>query len=127
VDVEIERPPKSLHDGDRAAAPVSHAGVPCPTPVEPEDRSQGSAHDGAAEVVVPGQPVTEAVREAQHPLAHRHPWEDVVDEMGGTLGHAAPTATRAKSPTVAGERHETVEPAPRTPKPGEPSAEGATT
>ena len=45
--------------------------------------------------------------------------------MGSALGHTPPTATRAIPPPVAGEGNEAIEPAPRTPKPCETSAEDA--
>ncbi len=83
VDVHVERAPESLHDGHGAAAPVPHAGVPRAAAEVPEYRPQGTPDHGAAEGVVPGQPVAEQVRKTEHPLTPRYPWEDVVDEMGG--------------------------------------------
>ncbi len=79
VDVRVERAPESLHDGDRAAPPVGDPRVPRLAPQKTEDRSQGAPHDGAAEIVIPGQPIAEAVGQTQHPLPHRHPREHVVN------------------------------------------------
>ena len=86
------------------------------------DRSHGASHHGAAEGVIPGQPVTEAVGQAQDPLAYRHRWEHPVDEMGGALGHAPPPTARTKPSPVAGKRYEPIEPTPRASKPREAAA-----
>ena len=79
-----------------------------------------------AEGVIPGQPVAEAVRQAQHPLAHGHPREHMVDEMRGPLGDAPPPTARAETPAVTRQGHQAVEPTPLTPEPRETSAECAT-
>ena len=126
VDVRVERPPESLHDGDGAATPVGDPSVPRLAPQKTEDRAHGSPHHGAAEGVIPGQPVTEAVRQTEHPLPHGHPREHMVDEMRGSLGHAPPPTARAETPPVTRKGHQAVEPAPRASEPSETSAEGAT-
>ncbi len=78
--VEIERAPKSLDDRHRATAPVHHA-IRARSPAEEaENRTHGAPHDGAAQGVVPGQPVAEAVGQTQHPLPHRHLREHAVDQ-----------------------------------------------
>ena len=125
VNVRVERAAEPLHDGDRATAPVPHAGVACAASQESKDRPHGTSHHGAAEDVIPGQPIAEPVREAQDPLAYRHPWEDVVDEMSGALGHTTPAAARAQRTALTGERDESVEPAPCAAEPGEPRPKGA--
>lgn len=48
---------------------------------EAENRTHGALHDGAAEGVISGQSVAEAVRSAEHPLPRGHPREHVIDEM----------------------------------------------
>ncbi len=57
MDVEIERPPESLHDRHRATPPVLHAVLARPPAQEAENRPQGATHDRAAQRVIPGQPV----------------------------------------------------------------------
>ena len=58
--VEIERTPKSLNDRHRATAPIPHAIMARSPAEEAENRSHGSPHHGAAERVIPGQPVPQS-------------------------------------------------------------------
>jgi hypothetical protein len=57
----IVRAPKSLDDHHRSTAPVHHALLARSPAEEAENRPHGAPHDGAAQGVVPGQPVAEAV------------------------------------------------------------------
>jgi hypothetical protein len=50
----------------------------------------------------------EALRNGEHPLAHRKRRQDIVDEMSGGLDHTAGITRRTYSPTCAGERHQKV-------------------
>ena len=93
---------------------------------KPVYRTNGAPHDRAAEGVIPGQSVAEAVRQAEHPLPHRHPREHVVDEMPGPLGHAPPATARTKRAPMTRKRYQPVEPTPRAPEPREAPAERAT-
>ena len=72
MNIQVEGAAKPLHDDHRPAAPVPHPGVARPAPQEAEDRAQGPPHHGAAQGVVPRQPVAQTRREAQHPLTHGH-------------------------------------------------------
>jgi hypothetical protein len=45
-------------------------------------------------------------RKGQHPLPHGHPRDDVIDQVGGGLGHAPGATTRAEAATLATERNE---------------------
>ena len=124
--VEIERAPKSLDDHHRATAPVHHAICARSPAEEAENRTHGAPHNGAAQGVVPGQPVAEAVGQTQHPLPHGHSREHAVDEVRGPLGHAPPATARTKRAPMTRKRGQTIEPTPRTPEPREASAERAT-
>ena len=124
--VEIERAPKSLDDRHRATAPVHHAILARSPAEEAENRPHGPAHDCAAQGVIPGQPVTQAQRQTQHPLPHGHPREHPVDEMRGALRHAPSTTALAKRASLTAEGHQAVEPTPRAPEPREAPAERAT-
>lgn len=59
--------------------------------------------------MIPGQSIAEAVRQRQHPLAHRHPREHFVDEVGGAFSHPSPPTTRTKAAPLAGEGQEALE------------------
>ena len=45
-------------------------------------------------------------RKREHPLAHRHPGDDVIDQVGGGLRHAPGATARAETATLATEGHE---------------------
>jgi hypothetical protein len=91
-----------------------------------ENRTHGPAHNRAAQSMIPGQPVAEAVRQAQYPLPHERPREHPVDETRGELRHAPSATARTETSTVAGKRHQSVEPAPGASEPRETCAECAT-
>jgi hypothetical protein len=59
--------------------------------------------------VIPRQEIAKTVRQAQHPLAHGHPRQYLVDEADGALGHAPSAAARAEAPALAGEGDESLE------------------
>ena len=80
----------------------------------------------AAQGVVPGQPVAEAVGQTQHPLPHRHSREHAVDQVRGPLCHAPPATARTKRAPMTRKRDQPIEPTPRTPEPREASPERAT-
>ena len=78
VYIEIRRPAEALNDRDGSAAAVNDPSHMGHMPWVLEDRPNGDAHDRAARLVVPRQPVPTPRRERQHPLPHRHRWEHVV-------------------------------------------------
>ena len=45
-------------------------------------------------------------RKREHPLPHRHPGDDVIDQVGGGLPHAPGATARAETATLATEGHE---------------------
>jgi len=59
------------------------------------------------------------VRHGEHPLAHRHPRQDCVDEVRRLLGHAAPAAARTDRAGFAREWEEAFEATRVAPHPGE--------
>jgi hypothetical protein len=103
MDVEVQRRPKSLDRRDSTTADAATLGSPA------LERQQGTDEDsehGATELVVPGERVAEAVRQREHPLADGKPAQHVVDQVRGEIGHAPPTARRAKPPPLARERNQ---------------------
>jgi hypothetical protein len=119
VEVEVEAAAEALDHGDRprlaVADPVGAGGAR----VEGEERASIHAQHRAAQGVIPGQAVAQAIRQRQHPLAHRHPWQHLVDERGGAFGHAAPATARTEAAPLAGEREQRLERTVRAPKPRE--------
>ena len=69
----------------------------------PNTRPRRRAHDLG--VVREEEP--ERVGDAQHPLAHGSLGEDLIDEVGGALGHAPRAAARAEAASLAAEGDET--------------------
>jgi hypothetical protein len=45
-------------------------------------------------------------RKREHPLTHRHPGDDVSDQVGGGLRHAPGATARAETATLATQGHE---------------------
>ena len=79
---------------------ASHAGL---------YRPQRDALDAAEQRRVAVQQEPQSLGERDHPLAHLHLWEHVLDEMGSRLGHAPRGAGRAEAAALAGEGdHEVV-------------------
>jgi len=61
----------------------------------------------------------QAIRQRQHPLAHRHPRQHRVDERGRVLRHPPPPPARTEASALAREGHETLERTLGTPQPRE--------
>jgi hypothetical protein len=138
MDVEIAGPPEPLHHGHRAPTTVCHADVTGASAQEAEHRAEEPGDDRAAQIVVPRQLVAQAEWETQDPLhpsaaaalgtpalPHGYIGEYVVNQVGGSLGHPAPAATRAQRPPFAGKRDEPVEAAVVAAKPREPTGQPA--
>ena len=87
--------------------------------VEGQQYAGVHAQHRAAQGVIPGQSVAQAIRQREHPLAHRHPRQHLVDETGGAFGHPPPPTTRTEAASLAGEGHEALEGAVGAPKPRE--------
>ena len=77
--------------------------------VEAEEHARGHAEHRARHPVIPGQEIAKTVRQTQHPLAHGHARQHLVDQTGGALGHASAAAARAEAPALAGKRHEVLQ------------------
>ncbi len=60
---------------------------------DPVDDSQ----DGREQLGMCGEEATKRDRKREHPLAHRHPGDDVIDQVGGGLGHAPGATARAEA------------------------------
>ena len=69
---------------------------------DPVDDSQ----DGARAGEMCSEQQAQRDRKGQHPLAHRHPRNGVIDQVGGRLGHAPGATARTEAATLATEGHE---------------------
>jgi hypothetical protein len=101
VHVEIQRPAEPLDHGHRAPARLREARG---TPLLAQQAEHGAKEHGghpAAQVVVPGQPLPQPVRQTPHPLPHRDVNNDVVDQVCRAFRHAAATAARTQRPSLA--------------------------
>ena len=123
VHVQFQPAPEPLHDGDRAAAAIGDAGAPGAATIPAEHGADEDAEHRATERVVERQAVAQPVRHGEHPLAHRHPGQDRVDQVRRLLGHPPPAAARTDRPGLAGKRDEAFEPTGVAPHPGEPPLE----
>lgn len=76
--------------------------------VEAEDGAHEDPADGAAEVRIQGEQVTQTPGKRDDPLAHGDIRKDVVHEVGGGLGHAASSTGGAEPSALAGEGNQEV-------------------
>jgi hypothetical protein len=119
VNAELEAAAEALDHGHRAGPAVLDAVRPRGARVEGERHAGIHAQHRAAQGGVPRQSVAQAIRQRQDPLAHRHPRQHLVDEIGGTLCHAPPSTARAEAAPLAGDGQEALEGAVGAPKPRE--------
>jgi len=126
VNIELEPAAEPLNHGHGAAPPVAHTAAAGPAAIEAQDGADVDSEHRAAELVVPGEEVAQAVGQGQHPLAHGDMREHGVHEVCGQLRHAPPATARTEAPSLAGERHESLEGAAFAPDACEAPAENAT-
>lgn len=97
VYVQVQRSAKPLNDRHCPTAVPRHAVLPRAAPERPEHRMHEHTRDRPTQRVVPCEHVAQLVRQGQDPLAHRHGWKDVIDQVGARsamrrppqLGHTA--------------------------------------
>src|SRR5439155_7293385 len=97
---------KALEHRHGAAAPYAHAAAACPATIEAQDGADVNGEHGAAEPVIVGEEVAQAVGQREYPLADGDVRKHRVDQMRGQLRHAPPAAARAEASPLAREWHE---------------------
>jgi len=70
VHVQIERPAEPLENGHRTPTTIGHIVQLCTTTQPTQHRTHVDGDDGTAQVVVPRQPIAQAIRQTQDPLPH---------------------------------------------------------
>ena len=123
VDVQIERPAEPLKDGHRTPTTIGHIVQLCTTTQPPQHRTHEDGDDRATQVVIPRQPVAQAIRQTQDPLPHGHVGKHVVHEMCGALGHSGASATRTEAAALARKGDQPIQAAGRTAKPCKPASQ----
>ena len=89
---------EALHEGDRTALAAAHSPPLASAAAQRcEQGPQEQVQDLAGEACVVGHAVAERKREREHPLAHGDLGKDAIDEVGGGVGHAPPSAGGAKA------------------------------
>ena len=126
VKIQVEGAPKPLQHGHGAASPASKTVPRRSAPQRSKDRAHKDADDGTAEVVIPGQPVAQAQRQCEHPLADGHIRQHGIDEVGGAFHHAASSAARAETAPFTRECHQPFHAAAAAPETGEAAREPPT-
>jgi len=109
MNIELEATAKPLDHRHGATLSVAHARGGCSAAIEAKHGAHGDAEHRAAERVIVGEEIAQSVRQGEHPLAHGDVWQDVIDETGGLLRHAATATTRAEPPLLARERDQALE------------------
>ncbi len=106
MDVQIQSAAEALDDGHASRPPVTDPGSARAVALEAQQPTHEHAEHRARQRVIPREEIAKTVRQTQHPLAHGHARQHLVDKTGGALRHAPPAATRAETPALAGKRHE---------------------
>jgi hypothetical protein len=119
VHVQVQRAAEPLDDDHRPAAAIRDAVPPRALAQKPKHGTHVHGHHRPTEIVIPGEQVPQAVRDAQDPLPHRHVGKHVIDEMSRTLRHPSAAAAGTESPSLTREGHEPIVPAPVAVKAGE--------
>ena len=126
MNIQLKTTSEALDDRHGPAAPVAHAVVARPATAEPEHRANVNGEHRAADLVIPGEKVAQAIRERRDPLPDRDVRQHGVHEVGCPLCHAPSPTARTEAPSLAGERHEALERAAVAPYPCKAAAQHAT-
>ena len=105
--------------GQGATVAVAHTEPARASALEGEQGTDIGGEDGATQAMVPGEHVTQPMRQAEHPLADGHRRQHRVHRVGRPLGHPPAPATRTEPAALAGKRQKAVQPAGVTPQPRE--------
>jgi hypothetical protein len=125
MDVELEAAAEALDDCQRARLAALDAVGARRARIERDEGAGKHAQHGAAQGMIPGQTVAQAIGERQDPLTYRHVREHLLDECSGVFGHAAPATARAEATALAREGQKAFEGAVGAPKPRETVGEHA--
>jgi len=103
MEVRVQGAAKALHARHHAGLSTDETLAARGAPVRAAERSHEHVQHRATEPVVVREPVAEAVRDGQYPLANGDiGGEHVIDEMRGALGHAPPAAARTDRAPLTG-------------------------
>jgi len=91
---QIQPRPKPLNRGDGAGLAIDDTAPAGAAALEAQESARVHGEDGAAERVVPGELVAQAVWQREHLLADRHRRQHMVDQVGSALGHPPAATTR---------------------------------
>jgi hypothetical protein len=125
VDVQVQSRAEPLDCRDGATAPLPDASTLGSAALERQQRADEDAEYGAAEAVVPGEGVAEAVRQGENPLPDRQTAENVVNEVSCQVGHAPAAARWTEPPPLARKRDQDLVPAAVAAESGEAARHGA--
>lgn len=88
---------------------VTKAPAPRASSLERQQSARVHREYEAAKLMVPCHEIAEAMRQARHPLAYRHMWQDAVHEARSALDHAPAAAARAEATALTGKEHQLLE------------------
>ena len=103
MDVELEAAAEALDDRQRARLAGPDAVGARSARMEREEGAGTHAQHGAAQGMIPGQTVAQAIGQREDPLTSRRLREHRLDECRRVFGHAAPATARAEAAALAGE------------------------
>ena len=109
VQVQIERRPEALDEGDRSA--LLGANIPLPPHTPAKLREQGAdegAQDFAREPRVVGAAIAERIRERENPLPNGRFGQHAIDEVCRRIRHATSAARGAEAAALARESDQAI-------------------
>ena len=109
MNIQVQRRPKALDEGHRAALVGSLTPGSSNTPTKLcEQRTEKCPQHLAGELRVVGTAIAKGVGERQHPLPDRDLWEDAIHQVRSGVRHAPSTAGGAEATSLAREGEQAV-------------------
>ena len=111
--------------GRAVAGAVAALVRPCRSAQRPLDLFDEDPREGCDRALAVGEEAAQPLGHGDHPLAHGHWWDDMIDQVCGRLRHASAIARRTDASSLARERHHKSLAAALTSRPRKPEAEDA--
>src|SRR5262245_34374160 len=97
VGIEVEGAAEALHEGHRSCQAVADAEGAAALSLPGEDGTQEDSEDAAEEGSIDRQAETQRPGQREHPLSVGRFGQEIIDEAGGGVGHAARHAARTQA------------------------------
>ena len=125
--VLVERRAEAVDEGDGTEPRACGGGTreACRSAQESLYSRDEDPREGCDRALAVGEEAAQPLGHGDHPLAHGHWWDDMIDQVCGRLRHASAIARRTDASSLARERHHKSLAAALTSRPRKPEAEDA--